>query len=276
MNELLLTLGIESWKPFFAALLLPPVPLLLLVLFGARLILWRRGLGWFVLLLGVVLIWLASSVGAAEALKKATRAPSLLMTEERVAELRKAAAASAANKPTIAVVVLGGGREVLAPEYGVASLSEPALERLRYGVWLSKAIGAPLIYSGGTGHGSADGKPEADIAADIAARELGRPMLWAENQSRDTRENARYTAKKLGELGMRRVLLVTHDWHMKRALRAFSQESQAVGVALEVTAAPMGMGAKQDHSVLRWMPSGEGLLLMRQVLREWIAYAMGA
>ena len=34
MNELFYTLGIESWKPVLSALLLPPVPLLVLVLAG--------------------------------------------------------------------------------------------------------------------------------------------------------------------------------------------------------------------------------------------------
>ena len=32
MNEIFLTLGVEAWKPLVTALLLPPVPLLLLSL----------------------------------------------------------------------------------------------------------------------------------------------------------------------------------------------------------------------------------------------------
>ena len=56
MNELLALLGIESWKPILTTLLLPPVPLLLLTLIGARLVLPRRGLGWFLILLSVALL----------------------------------------------------------------------------------------------------------------------------------------------------------------------------------------------------------------------------
>ena len=46
MNEIFFSLGIESWKPFINAILLPPVPLLLLVLVGARLMFRRRLLAW--------------------------------------------------------------------------------------------------------------------------------------------------------------------------------------------------------------------------------------
>ena len=36
MNDLFLYFGIESWKPAVAVLLLPPVPFIVLVLLGAR------------------------------------------------------------------------------------------------------------------------------------------------------------------------------------------------------------------------------------------------
>src|SRR5436853_6993605 len=68
VNQLFALLGIESWKPVAAALVLPPVPLLLLVLVGARLMLPRRGLGWFVIVVAVVLLWLSACLGAAQAI----------------------------------------------------------------------------------------------------------------------------------------------------------------------------------------------------------------
>jgi hypothetical protein len=51
MNELFLSLGIEGWKPLASTLLLPPVPMLLLVLVGARLMFRRRLLAWLLILL---------------------------------------------------------------------------------------------------------------------------------------------------------------------------------------------------------------------------------
>ena len=40
MNELFITLGIESWKPYVTALVMPPLPFLVLVLAGALLGAW--------------------------------------------------------------------------------------------------------------------------------------------------------------------------------------------------------------------------------------------
>ena len=58
MNDLFVLFAAESWKPVLTALLLPPVPFLLLMLIGARLIVARRGLGWMLVLLGAALVWL--------------------------------------------------------------------------------------------------------------------------------------------------------------------------------------------------------------------------
>jgi uncharacterized SAM-binding protein YcdF (DUF218 family) len=276
MNELLLMLGIESWKPLLTALVLPPLPVFLLLLIGVRLVLRWRGFGWTLVLLSVALLWLGSTVGAAEAVQSMTRAPAVVMTESRLAELRKQVSASPANKPAIAIVVLGGGREPLAPEYGVASLRDESLARLRYGLHLGRATGAPVMFSGGVGHADTDAVAEADVAADIAAREFGRPLRWVESRSRDTRENARFTATLLREAGVQQVILVTHGWHMKRALRAFSQESKAQGAPLTLVPAPMALAPRSERPVLRWLPTGEGTILMRRVLREQLGLLMGA
>ncbi|MGC8200758.1 hypothetical protein, partial [Salmonella enterica] len=56
-------LGLDPYKPILTALAMPPVPLLLLVLLGARLILPRRGLGWLILLTAVTLLWLSCCQG---------------------------------------------------------------------------------------------------------------------------------------------------------------------------------------------------------------------
>ncbi|MFL6664946.1 MAG: YdcF family protein, partial [Rhizobacter sp.] len=61
MNSLFILLGIESWKPVLVALLLPPVPFLIAILVGARLVLPRRGWGWGVIVLSVLGLWLTST-----------------------------------------------------------------------------------------------------------------------------------------------------------------------------------------------------------------------
>src|SRR4051812_44538964 len=88
VNSLFVILGIESWKPIVAALLLPPVPFLFLILIGARLLLPRRGLGWLLVFVSVVLLWLSACSGAARVLGQLFLQPPAAMSFDRVRELR--------------------------------------------------------------------------------------------------------------------------------------------------------------------------------------------
>ena len=267
MNSLFAVLNIESWKPVIAALLLPPVPLLVMLLAGARLMLPRRGLGWLVVLTSVALLWLTACTGTARMLSQFVLHPPAALTADRVEALRAQGA-----KPPMAIVVLGGGMEPFAPEYGVSNLQHASLERLRYGVWLSRETGQPLAFSGGVGWGQRDGKPEAQVAARIAAGEFGRPLKWVEDESRDTRQNAAHTAALLRPQGVRHIVLVTHGWHMPRALRAFADAAPD----MKIEAAPMGLAQSLEKPVLAWIPSASGTTDVRNVLRELVGRLAGA
>jgi len=258
------------WKPVLTALLLPPVPLLLLTLVGARMIFWRRLVGWTVLLLAVVGLWLSACIGAGEWLQRMLLRPPAPLRAEEITELKKNAA-----RQRTAIVVLGGGMEPLAPEYGMSNLTPLSAERLRYGLWLSRETGLPVAFTGGLGHAQDRGVPEAEVAARIAAREYGRPLKWTETQSRDTRENAGHTLPLLKAAGIERIVLVTHGFHMTRALRVFRQVASESGSEIAVDAAPMGLAHRSLRPSLRWLPSGEGTQLNRQVWREWVGLAMG-
>ena len=269
MNSLFVMLGIESWKPVMAALVLPPVPFLLLILVGARLLLPRRGLGWLLIFISVVMLWLTACSGAARALGQLFLQPPAAMSFDRVRELR---AEVQAKKP-VAIVVLGGGVEPFAPEYGVSSLQYPSLERLRYGLWLARETGAPVAFSGGVGYAQEGSAAEAKVAAKIAADEFGRPIRWIESESRDTRENATLTMALLKPAGINHIVLVTHGYHMQRALRAFTE---AAGPGIQVEAAPMGLARNLETPTLEWLPSAAGFRDMRQLLRELAGIAAGA
>ena len=267
LHSLLTLLGIESWKPVLTALVLPPVPLLLMLLAGARLILPRRGLGWLVILTSAALLWLTACTGSARLLSQFVLHPPAQLSADRIRELKAQA------KPTTAIVVLGGGMEPFAPEYGVSSLTHLSLERLRYGVWLSRETGLPLAFSGGVGWGQPDAKSEARIAAQIAASEFGRPLKWVEDESRDTRENALRSVALLEPVGVRHIVLVTHGWHMPRAVQAF--ESAAAG-AMRIEPAPMGLAQGTQLPALAWLPSAAGAADVHFVLRELLGRLVGA
>jgi uncharacterized SAM-binding protein YcdF (DUF218 family) len=268
MNDIFLSLGLEAWKSYVAALLLPPLPFLVCVLAGARLIFRRRLLAWVLVLLGTGGVWLSSTEAAGEALAFWLLPPTRALTDTERAELRHA--------PKTAIVVLGGGRRLLAPEYGVSTLVPRTIERLRYGLWLGRETGLPVAFSGGLAPGAPDGPSEAEIAGRIAEREFGRSLRWLEGSSRDTRENAIKTVALLQPQGIEQIVLVTHDYHMARALANFQRAGASAGARLRIVAAPLGLPSGGRLRVADWLPSAEGYDRTRLVLHEWLGRITGA
>jgi uncharacterized SAM-binding protein YcdF (DUF218 family) len=272
VNDLFALLGIQSWKPLLTALVLPPVPWLVVMLVGARMMYWRRSAAWLTICLGAAGIWLSSSDAIGEWLERSLLQPPAPMSAERIAEVKR----TAAGGRKIAIVVLGGGREALAPEYGLSNLRHRSLARLHYGVWLSRQTGVPILFSGGVGLAEGVGISEAETAARIAERDYGRALTWIEPESRDTRENAARSVALLKPLGVSEIILVTHGWHMRRATRAFESEAQRADARIRIVPAPMGLSGSSERTALRWMPSGEGFDRVRVVLREAAGLMLGA
>lgn len=267
MNEIFLQLGIESWKPLLATLLLPPIPFLVLILAGARMMFRRRLLAWLLVLLGVLGLYFGSTQAASVGLNRWLNRPPPALSNGQIDELKRA--------PRTAIVVLGGGRRRLAPEYGMSSLQPRTAERLRYGLWLARETGLPVAFSGGIGFGAdAEGPGEAEIAARVAEREYGRPLRWLENESRDTRENALKTVALLQAQGIERIVLVTHDYHMRRALRNFERAAQPG--KLKLVAAPMGLPSGGPWRAVDWLPNLSANELSWIALHEWLGFLAGA
>jgi uncharacterized SAM-binding protein YcdF (DUF218 family) len=273
VNELFALLGIQSWKPIVTALVLPPVPWLLLMVVGARMMYWRRTVSWLVILLGAIGLWLSSTTAVGYWLEQTLVRPPPVLAPDRIAEIKRIASAGT-NK--VAIVVLGGGREALAPEYGLANLGAQSLQRLHYGIWLSRQTGAPILFSGGVGHADAVGVTEAEAAARIAERDYGKPLTWLESESRDTRENATRSIALLKPQGISDLVVVTHGTHMPRAVRAFEAEAQRASAPMRVWAAPMGLAPPGERPALRWMPSVEGVRRVRWSLHELGGLLLGA
>jgi uncharacterized SAM-binding protein YcdF (DUF218 family) len=266
MNELVLALGIASWKPVLTALVLPPVPLLLLVLLGARLMFRRPLLAWLLILLATLGLWFSGTQALGHALVQVWIKPPPALTTRDVAELR--------HSPKSAIIVLGGGRRLSAPEYGVSTLKARTAERLRYGVWLSRETGLPLGFSGGVGHGAAEGPSEAEIAARVAEREFNRSLRWQETESRDTRENALKTVALLQPQGITTIVVVTDALHMRRALAHFERAAQDQG--MRIVAAPMGGRGSGHLRAIDWLPSLEGYEEVWMACHEALGRILGS
>ncbi len=267
-----MSLGLESWKGLVAVLILPPVPMLLLILVGARLMFRRRVLAWGLILLGCVGLWISATPGLGKLMRHTVHVPPPALDLAELPTLRKQGEA----EPVTAIVVLGGGRRELSPEYGVSNLTPLTMERLRYAIWLGRETRLPLAFSGGMGHAGRPGATEAEIAARIAEREFGRPLKWTEDRSRDTAENGLLTVPLLQAAGVRRIVLVTHDYHMPRALRAFRRAAEREGRPLEILPAPVGLTPMYEWAWHDWLPTRGGHWDSHLMMHEWLGYLLGA
>jgi uncharacterized SAM-binding protein YcdF (DUF218 family) len=171
-----------------------------------------------------------------------------------------------------AIVVLGSGVYESAPEYGGSdTVSRLLLERIRYAAWLHRRSGLPIIASGG--NPKERELSEARLMQQVLQQEFGVKVLALEEQSRTTRENAENTKALLEQLNMEKIVLVTHAWHMPRAVEAFRR------TGTEPLAAPTAFaGSRDPESDWRdWLPSTQALgnsyfALHEYVGRAWYAF----
>ena len=164
-----------------------------------------------------------------------------------------------------AIVILGAGRHRQAPEYGGADVPKAmGLERLRYGMWLQRKTGLPIMVAGG--QWGADTTPESDFMASIVEREFMGVVTWRESSSRTTWENANFAKVIADKNNLRRVLLVTQAWHMPRAMYSFEQ------AGFSVTAAPTGFRSddQEGMEVADYLPQANALYISTLMLHEML------
>ncbi|MCP4995888.1 MAG: YdcF family protein [Gammaproteobacteria bacterium] len=240
---------IQDWLWTLKPLLLPPGGLILLGLFGwllgskviGRMLIFISLAGLYMLSTPIVADWLISSL-----------------------EQEQPLARHHFQQPKAqAIVVLAGGRELDAPEYGSDTLNARTLERVRYAAALSRATRLSVIPSGGSPRVAAT--PEATIIAKVLESEYLAPVLKTETNSRTTWENAKQTKVLLDKLDIKKIYLVTHAWHMPRALYAFESHG------IEVIPAPTGYEHKTTDRLnlaTDWMPSPKALQVSYYAVHE--------
>ena len=234
---------------FVAALVLPPGGNLLLGV--AALALWRRAktLALLLLIASFATLYIFSIPKTGDAL--------FAVVEHFPARLPGAPLAEDIG----AIVVLAAGRNGNAPEYGGETVASPSLVRLRYAARLQRETGLPLLVSGGRVY-EVEPASEAALIKGVLEDELNVPVRWLEERSRNTAENAIYTAELLREQNIAAVILVTHAAHMPRSVEAFEKQG------VQVYAAPTGRrsGNRASAGVLDWLPSAAALDRSRAAL----------
>ena len=234
-------------KKLLSALVLPPTGLLLLALFGLWLARRRPRAGRGVAALAVVALLALSLPPVADALIHSLE------------DHRPIAATNLARAQ--AIVVLGGGNYHAAPEYGGDTVGRYTLERTRYGAYLQRRSGLPILVTGGAPFG---GRPEGETMKEAIERDFGGRVRWAENASRDTAENAAYSARLLRDAGITRIALVSQAWHLPRAAALFEAQG------LEVIAAPVGFATQPPSTIKQALPSIGALDNSTLALHEWL------
>ncbi|WP_025280487.1 YdcF family protein [Ectothiorhodospira haloalkaliphila] len=190
--------------------IMPPAGGLILILLG--LLLWRRRLGRLAIWLGLGVLYVASLPAVSYALIHGLEARS------GAVPLSEAAASDAQ-----AIVILAGGRRPNAPEYGGEdTVNRYSLKRARYGAWVYRETGLPILVSGGRVGGD-EPLSEAELIVSLLENEFGVPVHWVEDESRNTCENALYSAQRLAEEGVTHALLVTQALHIPRARWCFEK-----------------------------------------------------
>jgi uncharacterized SAM-binding protein YcdF (DUF218 family) len=132
-----------------------------------------------------------------------------------------------------------------APEVGGDAPSGGTELRLIEGARVARATHLPILMSGGA--------DEAAAMRRFMEEDLQLPVRWVESESRNTHENAAFSAAMLGKEGIRRIILVTSSPHMTRAAAEFA------AAGFEVTAAPAEMVTRDERGALAIAPSIMGL-----------------
>jgi uncharacterized SAM-binding protein YcdF (DUF218 family) len=166
-----------------------------------------------------------------------------------------------------AIVILGGGTRRHAPEYGGDTLNELTLERLRYGTVVGRLTHLPILVTGGSVYG---GEPEARLMQASLEHDFGMRARWVEDRSRNTHENALRSAEILRADGISRVILVAHDFDMRRALAEFAD------AGISTIPAATGLTADNALTPLDFLPSISGLrgsyYAIYEICANWVRW----
>jgi len=235
-------------KALLKALVLPPTGSLLVAAIGLALLRRAPRIGRIIAFAGILSLLLLSMPAISDFLREQVGGSPVL-------DLERAKSAQA-------IVILGGGSRLDAPEYGGDTLDHLTLERVRYGARVARLTGLPVLVTGGSVLG---GESEASLMRRSLEGEFGVAVRWVEDSSLDTRENAVRSAAILHADGIDRVVLVAHDFDMRRATAEFA----AAGI--ETIAAPTGTPSREAGGWLNYVPGIAGLAGSYYALYEILA-----
>jgi uncharacterized SAM-binding protein YcdF (DUF218 family) len=170
------------------------------------------------------------------------------------------------HDPPGAIVILSGNSYAVQTREGTGfTVGWLTLERERYGARLARASLLPVLVTGGS---IEPGQPSlASLMAASLHEDFAVVPKWLEERSQDTWENARLSAAILRGAGVGSVYVVTHAWHMRRALMAF----RAAG--LRAVPAPVPPNAPPQLAWRSLLPRAAAWEQSYFAIHEWIGCA---
>jgi uncharacterized SAM-binding protein YcdF (DUF218 family) len=237
-----------SFSYFLSALVLPPTSLVLLTLLGLLLLRCRPRLAIALIAASQLALLALAMPAVAGAIARGLEPPPLATRDLKSAQ---------------AIVILAGGLNRSAVEWGGESVNDFTLQRVRYGAHLARQTGLPVYVTGGVPAGAKHS--EADLMAKVLVQDYGITPKWVDNAAETTRGNAQMAAKDLKPLGVQRIVLVTTAIHMPRSKRSFEV------AGFSVIPAATDYVAQRPFTVVQLMPRVSALAVSYYALREWIS-----
>ncbi len=233
-------------------LLMPPAIMILLILVGLILLRWSQRYGKVFIISGVLLLVAASL--------PIISGP-LVTAMENIPALHKE---QMKTTDAGAIVILAGGSYLNAPEYGGDTVATPTLERIRYGAYVHRQTGLPVLVTGGRVFDYIK-IAEATLMEKVMETDFRTPVKWREDQARNTWENAQYSQRILKQEKINKIILVTHALHMPRSVMSF----EAAG--FEVIPAPLAYHSKNSgFSVSDFLPRAGAMNNLSHLMHEVI------
>jgi uncharacterized SAM-binding protein YcdF (DUF218 family) len=167
------------------------------------------------------------------------------------------------DQPPGAIVVLSADARRSAVPGVPDTVGQLTLERLAEAARQQRRLGLPILVSGGGPRGAS----LAVLMSRVLQEDFRVPVQWREERSRNTFENALYSAEILRGAGIRAALVIAHPWDMARALWSF----RAVGYP--VVPSPIPEGESASLSLAAFLPQVPALLESYYALHELIGLA---
>lgn len=160
------------------------------------------------------------------------------------------------------IVVLGAGKIDHAPEYAGSTVNCYTLVRVKYAAYLLRRKHCPILVSGGAPFG---GAPEADLMAVVLKEDFKVNDVWVESRSRNSFENAKFSAEILKKRDIKKIALVSEPSHLCRSIKLF----EAHGIS--VLPAPTGYIDRDQYIFGEFLPKSSALEKSARAIKEYVA-----